>query len=290
MRLGQEPSLAFAPSTIASLTPGGAGAVPGVRVYFFGLFGPNGPLPLHLTEFARQRLRNAGDPTLSRFADIFHHRLLCLFYRAWADAQPCVAYDRPAKDRFRAYVGALAGRGTPGTWDRDELRDEAKLFYTGHFALQTRNAEGLADVLSGYFGVSFHIEEHVGDWLEIPERDQLRLGESAETGSLGMSTILGERIWSCDHRFRVVAGPLALEAFIAFLPGAPALTVLGDIVRNYAGDEFSWDLQLVLGKDDVPGIVLGRKPRLGLTTWLSTGELAEHPADVTIDDSRCIAS
>jgi type VI secretion system protein ImpH len=76
VRLGQEPALTFAPSTISSFnTPAGT-AVPRMEVRFFGLLGPNGPLPLHLTEFARGRSVNAGDLTLVRFLDIFHHRFL----------------------------------------------------------------------------------------------------------------------------------------------------------------------------------------------------------------------
>ena len=85
------------------------GKPPRLQVRLFGLFGPNGPLPLHLTEYARERLRHAGDPTLSRFLDIFHHRFLALFYRAWAQAQPHVNRDRPKDDRFTAYVGAFVG-------------------------------------------------------------------------------------------------------------------------------------------------------------------------------------
>ena len=73
---------------------------PRLQVRLFGLLGPNGPLPLHLTEYARERLRHAGDPTLSRFLDLFHHRFLALFYRAWAQAQPHVNRDRPDDDRF----------------------------------------------------------------------------------------------------------------------------------------------------------------------------------------------
>ena len=69
----------------------------------FGLFGPNGPLPIHLTEYARERLQHGGDATLCRFLDVFHHRFLALFYKAWAQAQPHVNRDRPAQDRFVVY-------------------------------------------------------------------------------------------------------------------------------------------------------------------------------------------
>ena len=69
----------------------------------FGLFGPHGPMPMHVTELARERLRAHQDPTLARFSDIFHHRLLALFYRSWAQNQPTVQHDRPKNDRFAAW-------------------------------------------------------------------------------------------------------------------------------------------------------------------------------------------
>jgi type VI secretion system protein ImpH len=113
VRFGQDPSLAFATSTLAAFVPGEDGLPPRLSENFFGLFGPNGPLPLHLTDFARDRLRNVGDRTLVRFLDVFHHRLIGLFYRAWARAQPTVSRDRPDRDRFSIYLGALIGLAAP---------------------------------------------------------------------------------------------------------------------------------------------------------------------------------
>ena len=97
----------------------------------FGLLGPNGPLPLHITEYARERMRHAGDQTLSRFLDIFHHRFVTLFYRAWAQAQPHVNHDRPAEDRFASYVGAFVGLLPAAFRERDALPDLAKFFHAG---------------------------------------------------------------------------------------------------------------------------------------------------------------
>src|SRR5262249_12433492 len=103
VRLCQEPSLAFAPATLTRCERSSR-MQPRVSLAFGGMFGPQGPLPLHLTEYARDRIINSADPTFSRFLDIFHHRMLSLVYRAWADAQPTVQFDRPESDRFAAYV------------------------------------------------------------------------------------------------------------------------------------------------------------------------------------------
>ena len=102
IRLGQEPSMAFAPAVFSALRPGKNGAPPRLVQQFFGLFGPNGPLPLHLTEFARERMLHSRDGSFVRFADLLHHRSLTLFYRAWAQAQPTVSSDRPQQDAFSA--------------------------------------------------------------------------------------------------------------------------------------------------------------------------------------------
>ena len=126
VRLGQDPDLSFAPAPLASFELGQDGAPPRLQVRLFGLLGPNGPLPIHLTEYARERLRHAGDPTLSRFLDLFHHRFLALFYRAWAQAQPHVNRDRPKDDRFTDYVGAFIGMSPASFRDRDTLPDLAQ--------------------------------------------------------------------------------------------------------------------------------------------------------------------
>ncbi len=67
LRLGQEPSMAFAPSNVSQVDASTDGP-PHISVYGFGLFGPNGPLPLHLTEYARERYhqQKAGEsPSLT---------------------------------------------------------------------------------------------------------------------------------------------------------------------------------------------------------------------------------
>ncbi|MBT1136451.1 type VI secretion system baseplate subunit TssG, partial [Pseudomonas sp. PAH14] len=94
LRIGQQPSMGFAPSTVAEVRQREENGLHDVSILSFGLFGPNGPLPVHMTEYARERIHHHQDHSLSAFADLFHHRLTLLFYRAWADAQPAVSLDR----------------------------------------------------------------------------------------------------------------------------------------------------------------------------------------------------
>jgi len=135
VRLGQEPATTFAPATIAGFQASTDGRPPRLEVCFLGLLVSNGPLPRHLTEYVRDRLRNADDPTFGRFLDVFNHRMLSLFYRGWSQAQPTVNLDRPEADRFGDYVGSLFGIGMPAYCNRDAIPDLAKRHYAGHLIL-----------------------------------------------------------------------------------------------------------------------------------------------------------
>lgn len=268
-RLSQEPFLDFAPATLSAFKKGEDGRPSRLVTCFFGLFGPSGPLPLHLTELARERLRNWDDPTLARFLDIFHHRLLSLFYRAWASAQPTVQLDRPNSDRFGDFVGSLIGIGTPTLRNRDQFPDNARRYHSGTLSRQTRNADGLAAMLAEFFEVSVDIQEFVGHWMELPDECCTQLGRVPSGRRQSDGSIIGHRVWDCQSKFRIVIGPVDYYAYQRFLPGGTSLPKLISAVRAYIGDELDWDLQLVLKRAERPSLVLGRLGQLGRTAWIS---------------------
>jgi type VI secretion system protein ImpH len=294
VRFAQPPELQFPASTLSTYTVETNG-IRRLEVNFFGLFGSHGALPLHLTEFARERLRHHHDPTFARFADIFHHRMICLFYRAWANARPTVSYDRPDSDRFAFYVGSLLGIGGEASRKRDALTDCAKLFYAGHFSGQTKSPEGLQAIIADVLSINVHIEEFIGEWMEIQQNEHTRLGYSPEVATLGQSALLGGFVWGCQHKFRIVLGPLKLGQYLALLPGAEALAELTAMVRNYIGDELVWDAKLILKKQDVPiELMLGQTlepnhismngmARLGWSMWLGPRSCQHDADDLTLN-------
>lgn len=269
VRLGQEPSLAFAPAALAEFRLRGE-RLPLMLVHCLGLFGPNGPLPLHLTEYARDREHNSGDPTLARFADLFHNRLLALFYRAWAAAQPTVSHDRDEDDRFAAYLASFVGIGLPALRRRDAAPDAAKLHFAGLLANQARSADGLRAILGEFLKLPVRIVEFVGHWLRLPPEDHSRLGQGGGNCQLGVSTVVGERVFSHQHKFRIEIGPVGIADYLKLLPGGVRLAQIVAWVRSYAGDVPAWDAQVILRKDEVPKLVLGGGACLGWTSWLGT--------------------
>ncbi len=285
IRFAQTPYTSFAPSTLNLLTFDGPHGVPILSQRFIGLFGPNGPLPLHLTAYARDRLRHHQDSTFAGFADMFHHRIVSLFYRAWAQAQPTVQHDRPKKNRFSMYMGALIGMGMPAFKDADAMPLTSKLHFTGHLSSLPKHASGLASLLEGYFRVPAKIVEFVSHWLTIPVRDRLKLGSDLSIGSLGMNAVLGERVWQRQDKFQVCLGPMSLDEYESFLPTGKSFNKLVAAVRNYLGLELFWETRLLLKGLEKPVTCLGKQGALGWTSWLQSEHIQAEVDDLVLQTS-----
>jgi type VI secretion system protein ImpH len=270
LRLGQTPSAAFEPTAITGFTPAGPEDRAKLLVTVLGLWGPQGPLPAHLTEYVRERVRNAGDRTLASLVDIFHHRMLLLLHRAWAKAQPTASMDRPEADTFGTYVACFLGLGLDSTRGRDSWSDRAKLFYAGRLRASPRNAEGLREMVADHLGLPTAIEEFVGEWVTLPPEARCRLGPGREASALSRAAVLGCRVWTRGHRLRIVLGPLSRDEFERMLPTSETIATLTALVRSYTNDEWAWDAVLQLRADAVDPVRLGGQARLGWTTRIGT--------------------
>lgn len=274
VRLGQEAELAFPTSTIADFKLGSPLVLTNRA---FGLFGPMGPLPLHLTEFARERRRNFRDTTFIAFANTFTHRLMTLFYRAWAAGQPAPSFDRPEQDPFERKVAAISGFYGKGLARRDLMPDMAKRYFAGHLASGTKTAEGLVSILQSFFEAPVHLQQFIGAWLDLEPDDRWQLGMPA---GLGQRTSIGTRVWSRASKFRILVGPLSLLEYRRFLPGQGTIERLEAIVRNFVGDALDWDVNVILRAADVPRAALGgMNAALGHTTWVGVRRDAAHDAN-----------
>ncbi len=289
LRLGQDPSLAFAPATLAEVLPGAAGQPERLTVWNFGLYGPNGPLPTHLTEYVRERLRQYDDPTLARFSDIFHHRLLMLFFRAWSDPQPVTSLDRPDNDLFGRHLRSLIGYGEATQRERDAVPGHAKQYLAGHLTRWTRNPEGLASAIRLFFEVPVELVEFTLHYLALEPDQQTALSRVPRNARLGVDTVVGSRVPDAQGKFRLRIGPLPLAQYERFLPGGEDFQALVDWVRNYVGIEFAWDYELILRREDVPPCQLGGTVRLGWTTWSFAGLAQRDPDDFRLDAEQWLA-
>ena len=303
IRLTQQPSLVFAPTALHQYKPGAAAHGLGrLSVHHFGLFGPNGALPQHLTEYVQERILHSKDETFARFCDIFQHRMILLFYRAWADCQAVTSLDRPDRDAFGRYAASLVGLGQASLKDRDSVPDHLKLHHAGHLARQTRNAEGLVRPLAALLRIPVAVQEYCLQWLTLAADERTRLTSVALAGAksrhrievgaassrLGQGAIAGAKVPDAQHKFRLQLGTMSLQEFERYLPGGVRFFQVRDWVRNYLGVELAWDARLLLKRDEVPATRLGAYGQLGWTSWLGMppGRRARDADDLLLDVER----
>jgi len=284
-RLGQHIRLGFATHDVAEYQAGQDGAPAKVTIANIGLLGPEGPLPLHVTRWVLDRLsqrwfagaeaRHTSDTTFVDFVNILQHRIMALFYRAWADAHPAVQVERSVGGRVRSMLESLGGIGMPGTKSPADL---VKLRQAGALAQQVDAPEKLTQLLAELFGVPAKLNEFVATWIEIPKALQSRIGQAY--ASLGRGATVGRRVFSRQGRIEIRLGPMSFEAYRTFLRDGSHLPALKRVVRDLIGEQFDVDLRVVLTGSEVPPPQIGGI-QLGRTAWL-----ARPPERGDADDMR----
>lgn len=251
-------------------------------VNFMGMVGVSGVLPTHYTELVLDRIRHR-DTAMWSFLDIFTHRAVSMFFRAWAKYRFPIAYER-GNDDFTSYLFDLTGLGTAALRGKMGLDDEALLPYAGLISQKPHSTNALQNILSDFFRVPAKIEQFTGQWLPLSRSDYTKLGVA--NAKLGVNAIAGTQIWDQQSKFRVRLGPLDLKQFQAFLPVGSANRAMRSIVKFIAGREYDFDVNLSLQAKQVPGLVLTtravRRPMLGWTTWLKTKPFKANDEQVVL--------
>ena len=292
--LGQQPHIDFPDSNVSRLDIREDGTF-AVETRFLGMLGPQGALPLHTT-YEATHWANMRDVAFARFLDIFNNRFQQLFFRAWANARPAVQADRPRENQFLTYLGAMVGIGTPSMRGRGHLHDFSKLALAGLIAPSVKSASRIEGMLGWLFNANVKVQEFVGVWLPLEEREQAVL--AAGSCALGVDSIIGRSAYSLKDKFRVRLEVRDLDELETFLPDGAHFEPLADAIRFYLGDSFIYDVQFGLQESKTKPVQLGGFGRLGWTCWMGkTGELKAasdrirwdchfHPAEIRASRRR----
>ncbi len=282
--LGQDPFMAFPASNLSRAEKSDNGRLK-IFVKFLGLLGPQGALPIATTEEALSWFR-VNDDAFVRFLDILNHRFIQLFFRAWADSRPVAQHERPDDDRFKIYVGAPIGLGSPSFHNLDTVPDDGKLRLAGLMAAQSKSASRLRGMVRDLFGVHAQIEEFVGSRLTLPEGERTKVG--SRNSRIGQDVMVGGSFFSVEDKFRVRIFVRDMAQYKRFLPTGDRCEPLADLVFFYIGDQLDWDVELALPAASVEPTKLGSFGQLGWTTWMAPNWASSeayradarfHPAD-----------
>ncbi|MFP3040542.1 type VI secretion system baseplate subunit TssG [Treponema primitia] len=275
VRFGQMPYLYFPTTDIAEIIEGGKN--PGVDatliVYFFGLLGVSGPMPLEFTNYIFRRSHSYFDNTWRRFLDIIHHRFLSFYYRAFAANQQAISADRPEDDVFADIIGSLAGLPPGGGESAGVMLDSAR-----YFSMPVKNRWGLEDILRRTFISKLRIEEFVPAANDIPPENYAVLGKRNTV--LGFDLQIGRSYISLTGKFEIHIGPLSFEEYQGFMRGSNGLARLSQVVDRYLDRPLDYSVVFSVIWHTIPLAQLGFdlvKKRwepacLGYTGWIGNQE------------------
>lgn len=216
---------------------------------------------------------------LTDFLDLFNHRILSLFWRAWVKYRYPYRWETGGEDEVSGQLLSYIGLGDPEARRRTGLTAGKLLRYLGLLALRTRPPVGLRLMVSDYFGgIETRVEERMFRWVPVPPEGRNRLGEANAT--LGFDLTVGDRVPDRSGKLRVSLGPLHFEEYLGFLPGTPRFRELCALTRLWVGDRFDFDVELVVRREEIPELQMaeGSVGRLGWTSWANSAPgLATDP-------------
>jgi type VI secretion system ImpH/TssG family protein len=270
--------MAFPGATLDTIetTPTGRARV---RCCFFGLTGPMGALPLHLTEFANYEERYAAKKPFSRFLDMLTNRMLQFFYRAWAASEPTAQADRPWDDRFAGYIASVAGIKSEHA--QAGFPHQAQLYLAGLMGSR-RSPAVLVDCLSQILKTTVTVREFLPRWRDIEPGDVSRIGRSGAFNRLGEDAVLGTRVRRIDDAFRVGLGCRDWTHYKQYMPTSRSFAVVRDTLDTMAPPHLEWQLELAIPEDRIEGVRLDGTAPLGWSAWLAPRKSATRRTDTRL--------
>jgi type VI secretion system protein ImpH len=280
-------SLAFPASNILDIEKSDEEDGPWVMtIPFMGVASPAsfGSLPLRYTELLLEQERDKNF-AFRDFLDLFNHRFISHFYRAWEKYNPTVSLEQDSTRPIESMVLSLIGMGLPGFANRLSFNETALLARSGLLTRSSLPATSLEALLTSYFGVEAEVIQFVPHTYPVDDEEQTRLGQ--ENSVLGRDLLLGASVRLSQFGFRVRMGPMDWNEYQDLLPGGSGFKSLIELVRLAVGEEFEFDIQLILRAPQVPELRLEQSPEqpplLGWSTWLKSLPFEQDPSDAVFD-------
>lgn len=250
-----------------------------LEVSFTGLTGTLGALPHHYSSLIQTRLRNK-DHTLRDFFDLFNHRQISLFYRAWEKYRYPFVQERLQKVSQECLMirslYSLAGLGLESYRNRRQLDDRFYLKYGSLFAALPRSANSLERMLCDYFEIRAKVIQFCGRWMNLEDSSRSRLTSRHIPGGqycqLGRGVVLGTRVWDVQSKYRIQIGPIDAQELRRYLPGGDVIRPISEAARSFTGAEVEFEIELKVNRSTLHPISIGFDTQggyqLGRNCWL----------------------
>lgn len=279
-RFGQKPFLHFAPSAVAQITKKSDLTQEQwlILVYFFGFLGPQGPLSLETTSYIYQRCIHEYDGASSRFLDIINHRLISFFYRAFAQNEIAISFDR-ADDLIRVFIKAITGQNLSRNTTLPPYTIEA---LSPFFSMRSRSRDGLTKLLQNFFTLPIKVTDFKVVKHCIPKNLRFKLADR-ENSILGVSAMLGSHYYSQTKAVVVELGPISYEDSFDFMPKRRLFWQLCELVSLYVQKVIELYLVIKINASTIKQTVIGGNFALGQSCYLLSGQKSTNCNIKTIE-------
>ena len=227
-----------------------------VQATFFGMHGPDSPLPSYYVERLAYEA-GQGIGIRPAFFDVFHHRLLTLLHQAWRKYRHYIRFRPGASDPLSQRLFALIG-------------------------LENTAIRGSPAMVAGLIAHCFALTDvDIRDFelrhADIDPGDRVQLG--CLNGQLGESFRVGDSVRTRHAKFTIVIANLSQQRFREFLPHGENFERLRLLVAFLLRDQTPCDLELALRENEIPSFNLSGDvgTELGWTSFLEQPALRRPP-------------
>lgn len=277
IRFRHDPTLTFNAVSVSSVSSdrrlldsasGARQSVFDVSTTFLGLTGAVSPLPSYIVE----EVLEDDEGFLRDFLDVFHHRILSLFYRVTSRYNPVTEFRSDTQDAWSKRIFSLGGvhesnqaSASLPRWRMLRLMPLLARQRCTAWALEVALNDVLDDVLEG---ARASVEQFRGAWYPLGEEDEFKLG--AQNNELGGGSVLGKYVYEYTGKFAIRFHPLSHKAYTRLQRERELRERIHATVCLLSRNPPDYDILLNLDEGAVDGLRLSSEapPQLGVETFL----------------------
>lgn len=247
VRFHHDPNLSFHASDVSSIAVKREGDEirATMTTTFLGLTGTSSPMA---TIFAEDVLRAEAEEesSLRAFYDLFHHRLISLFFRTWKKYRFTVGFKADGTDVFSRRMLSFVGVDMGGATHQHGLGPLELLGMAPLLATRTRSPRMMNIILARALpeGVGFVLEPFVARRVTIESGDRVILGRQRH--QIAVTFLIGKSVVDRSGRCRLTIGPVDLETYESLMPGGARFQPLRDIILQFVPPNVEPELEILM--------------------------------------------
>ncbi len=237
-----------------------------VECHFAGLTGAQSVLPQHYTDLVLER-KKSGDHAMGDFFNVFNHRLLSLYYRAWLKNNPQYQLRASALGGSSAYADKLLA--VTGTTQIQHLR------YANLLARRVKSRRSLQSAFEDMSGCRVSIKDFLGQWVQLKPNEQTQLpsreSPQGQHATLGKGASMGKRAWDVNAGCCIEFTANSERQVREMLPNSKRHQLIVKLAPTLMGSTKKIKFQLSAKQKYLPKYCLGK-----CTTPLGVGGTLAH--------------